>query len=210
MSSRRLLILSLFLALPGGLLAQTSGIQVLAYDQAGLDLSTFQRFVERTQDILMTAGLSVHVEACASGVDDPCAPRTGSARRLQVRVLARSPKTTSNAHSRPLGESFASHDGGTYASVFLERVTDVAAGASVPTDIVLAYAAAHEIGHLLLGDEAHTTRGLMKAQWDHNDLQAMYQNHLHFTAEQLRILTNRYGMSHPEDVAANPQFARTR
>jgi hypothetical protein len=209
MLSRRLLILSLFLALPCDLSAQTPTIQVLVYDQAGLQLSTFQRFLERTRAILMTAGLSVQVEACASGVEGPCAPRTESARRLQVRVLARSPKRAGHAGHHPLGESFAGQDGGTYASVFLERVTDAAAEANVPVVIVLAHAAAHEIGHLLLGDESHTPRGLMKAQWDRNDFQAMHQNRLHFTAQQVRMLSGRYGVSPSATIAQNPALART-
>jgi hypothetical protein len=71
--------------------------------------------------------------------------------------------------------------------------------------IVLAHAAAHEIGHLLLGDEAHTPGGLMKALWNHNDFQAMNQNRFHFTSEQIPVLVGRYGVSRREDVAADPQ-----
>ena len=209
MSNRSLLILSLILALPCNLSAQTPTIRVLVNDQAGLEPSTLQQFVECTEHVLVTAGLSVQVSACTRGTEGPCAPETGSARRLHVRVLARSAKGTSHAGHLPLGESFADHDGGTYASVFLDRVTDAASGASIPMVIVLAHAAAHEIGHLLLGDEAHTPGGLMKALWDHNDFQAMYQNRLHFTAEQHRILTNRYGVSRSATVAQNPAFART-
>jgi len=206
MSNRSLLLFSFIFALPCNLLAQTASIQVQVYDQAGMDPSTLQRFVERTQDVLITAGLSAEVSTCTRGIEDPCAPKTGSARRLQIRLLARSPKRTSDAGHHPLGESFADHDGGTYASVFLDRVTDAASGATVPMVIVLAHAAAHEIGHLLLGDEAHTPGGLMKAQWDRNDFQAMYQNRLHFTAEQHRILTYRYGVSRPATVAQNPDL----
>jgi hypothetical protein len=205
MSNRSLLILSLFLALPCNLSAQTPTIQVLVYDQAGMDPSALQRFVERTQDILITAGLSVQVSACTRGIEDPCAPKTGTARRLQIRLLARSPKRT-NAGHHPLGESFADHDGGTYASVFLDRVTDAAADANVPVVIVLAHAATHEIGHLLLGDQSHTPQGLMKARWDRNDFQAMNQNHLHFTAEQVQALARSYGVPRSASVVQNLTF----
>jgi hypothetical protein len=40
---------------------------------------------------------------------------------------------------------------------------------------------AHEAGDLLLGDLAHTQRGLMREIWDRKDYQAMNQNRLHFT-----------------------------
>jgi hypothetical protein len=95
--------------------------------------------------------------------------------------------------SEKLGMSIAGHDGGTYGTVFLKPAEEKASEAHLSRNIVLAYAAAHEIGHLLLGDQAHTLRGLMKATWDTNDLEAMAQNNLHFSPEQARELSSRYG-----------------
>jgi hypothetical protein len=62
-------------------------------------------------------------------------------------------------------------------------VQDQAAAAGVPWVVVLAYAAAHEVGHLLLGS-AHTPRGLMKAEWDGRDYEAMNQNACRFDEKQ--------------------------
>jgi hypothetical protein len=63
----------------------------------------------------------------------------------------------------------------------------------VPWVGVLAHAAAHEVGHLLLGTQAHTSEGLMKANWVRSDFMAMDQDRCHFTVEQARMLANRYG-----------------
>jgi hypothetical protein len=52
----------------------------------------------------------------------------------------------------PLGLSFADHEGGTYASVFLAPVRTEAAEQDFPWVTILAYAATHEIGHLLVGN----------------------------------------------------------
>jgi hypothetical protein len=93
----------------------------------------------------------------------------------------------------PLGQSFADNKGGTYASVFLASVQDQAAEANVPWITVLAYAAVHEIGHLLLGNQTHTLRGLMKANWGREDYAGMDQNRCHFSSEQILQLTLRYG-----------------
>jgi hypothetical protein len=71
---------------------------------------------------------------------------------------------------------------------------------------VLAYAAAHEIGHLLLGD-AHTPQGLMKATWVANDFLAMSQNDFHFSPEQARTLTSRYGAPRQADAGADQELA---
>jgi hypothetical protein len=71
-----------------------------------------------------------------------------------------------------------------------------------PWITVLAYAAAHEVGHLLLGDQAHTPQGLMKASWDNQDFGAMTQGGLHFSLEQTRELATRYGAAHPVEAGA--------
>ncbi len=72
---------------------------------------------------------------------------------------------------------------------------------------MLAYAAAHEVGHLLLGEQAHTPRGLMKATWDTHDFQAMAQNGFHLSPEQARELASRYGTAHPAEVGAKTVVA---
>jgi hypothetical protein len=69
-----------------------------------------------------------------------------------------------------------------------------------------AYAAAHEIGHLLLG-EAHSSRGLMKATWGTGNFEAMAQNRFHFSPEQTRELSDRYGSSHRPEAGADKDLA---
>ena len=54
--------------------------------------------------------------------------------------------------------SVADHDGGTYATVYLKPAEEEASDADLPWIVVLSYAAAHEIGHLLLGDEPTARR----------------------------------------------------
>jgi hypothetical protein len=87
----------------------------------------------------------------------------------------------------------AGHDGGVYASIFLELAQEEASEANLPPVLVLAYAAAHEVGHLLLGDQTHTARGLMRPRWDTDDFQAMAQNRFCFVPAQIRELRERYG-----------------
>ena len=112
-----------------------------------------------------------------------------------------------NVRRPPLGQSFVDAGGGGYASVFLSRVQDAADEAGVPRTIVLSYAAAHEIGHLLLGKDAHTPAGLMRANWDRSDFQAMDQLRLQFSNEQVRQLASRYGAAHQTEVRAETLIA---
>jgi hypothetical protein len=201
MSNRGCLILAL-LVLASELSAQTVAVEVHVYDQAGLQPPTFQKLVTQTQKILAETGLSIQVKPCGRSVSVVCESQTRGTRYLIVRVVAGGPKKMKNVRRPPLGQSFTDGDGRKYASVFLERVQDEAASANVPWVIVFAYATAHEIGHLLLGNEAHTPRGVMKATWDRKDYEAMNQKYLHFSKEQVRQLRSRYSTA---TGVANPQ-----
>ena len=140
--------------------AQTAAVEVDFYDYAGLQPSTLQKIVNDTQVILRTAYIPANVRSCERPIAVSCQSQS-DAKHLLVRVFAGAAKKGNDARHAPLGQSFADHNGGTYASLFLERAKDEAAEANVPWTTVLPYAAAHEIGHLLLGDQAHTPRGLI-------------------------------------------------
>lgn len=205
MFNRGCLILSVFLALAGNVKpasAQGPALQVQVYDYAGLKPKALHEFVYRTQEILVHTGLSVEVVACQEDAS-ACRGEVGSPAQVAVRVLAGEAKSMKNVRRPPLGQSFADASGGGLASVFLSRVQDAADEAGVPWTIVLSYAAAHEIGHLLLGKDAHTPAGLMRANWDRSDFQAMYQLCLHFSDEQTRQLASRYGAVH--QTVARPE-----
>jgi hypothetical protein len=174
--------------------AQTSALQVQVYDYTGLSAAALHEFVARTQGIVASSGISLEVDACGRG-GTPCESHTGRSRQVVIRVVEDTGKSMKNVRLEKLGMSVADHDGGTYATVFLEPAEEKASDANLPRIVVLAYAAAHEIGHLLLGD-AHCPQGLMKAIWNINDLQAMAQNNLHFSPQQARELTSRYGTAH--------------
>jgi hypothetical protein len=57
------------------------------------------------------------------------------------------------------------------ASVFYDRVEELARGGYASTSVILGHAIAHELGHLLLGSQSHSPIGLMRAKWSRQDLQ---------------------------------------
>jgi hypothetical protein len=210
MSNRSCSILFLFLALAGNaktLTAQSSAVQVQVYDYADLKPEFLHNVVALTQQILAGTGLSVQVQLCRGGLAVSCNGQSG--RNLVVRVVAGGSKTNDSVLRSPLGQSMADHQGGTYASIFMERIQDAAAEADVPRDTVLAYAIAHEVGHLLLGDNAHTPRGVMKGNWDRKDYEAMNQRQFHFIEGQAHQLATRFGGS-PSPSAPSGQVALSR
>jgi hypothetical protein len=194
MTYRDPLIFTLILAgWTGPLFAQTPSIRVQVYDYAHLEPASLHRFLSLTQDILSDTGISVQVNLCQGNSATPCKSPVDASRTLMITILAGDATHRSNSRRPALGQSSADRNGGSFASVFLASIRDQAAVAGVPWVIVLSYATAHEVGHLLLGAQAHTSRGLMKANWARSDYEAMYQNHCHFTHEQAQLLVRRYG-----------------
>jgi hypothetical protein len=185
--------------------AQTSALQVQVYDYTGLSPAAFHEFVARTQEILADSGVSLEVDPCARGAA-ACESHSGSSRQIVIRVIADTRKGTKNVRLETLGQSVADHDGGTYATVFLRAAEEKASDANLPRVVVLAYAAAHEIGHLLLGD-SHSPQGLMKATWGANDFLAMSQSDFYFSREQERKLTSYYGAPRQAEVGADTELA---
>ena len=59
---------------------------------------------------------------------------------------------------------------GTLATIYLEPLERLARAASVTTATVMARAMAHEVGHLLLGTNTHSARGLMRPVWTAEEL----------------------------------------
>jgi hypothetical protein len=210
MSNRGCYLLLLFLALASdtkSVSAQAAALQVQVYDYTGLSPAALHAFITQTQEILTGAGISVELDACPRGVSTPCESRRGSFRQVVIRVVPRAPGSNREARRQHLGQSIATHDGGTYASVFLNLAEEKAAETNLPRILILSYAAVHEVGHLLLGDDAHTPQGLMKADWETDDFRAMAQNRFCFSPGQTRELKRRYGAGRSTEAGAGTSIA---
>ena len=178
----------LCLVLFSHLTVKGASLQIQVYDYAAIGAKPLGQIALQLEDILRHAGISVQVNICRGSIAVACDEQDA----LNIRILPGYAKAMRNVGRLPMGQAFANHMGGGYASIFEGAVQDQAAAANIPWVVVLAHAAAHEVGHLLLGDLAHTQRGLMRENWDRNDYQLMNQNRLHFTDHQARQLADRY------------------
>jgi hypothetical protein len=178
-------IVLLSLALIGGrrpISADPRTLHIEVYDYAGLSESALHQFLAAAQRILANGRFAVQLVACRTQPVGNCEDHTRAWEGLEIRILPGHAPVVKN-RGLILGQAFVGPERGTYATVFLAAVQNQAAAAGVPWVVVLAYAAAHEVGHLLLGS-AHTPRGLMKANWDRHDYEAMNQNACHFDEQQ--------------------------
>jgi len=73
-----------------------------------------------------------------------------------------------------------------YATVYRSAIRRIGSEDDVAEYIVLSAAIAHEIGHLLLGPQAHAPAGLMRARWSAGDLRAAARTALVFSKREAR------------------------
>lgn len=103
---------------------------------------------------------------------------------LMLRILNR--RMTTGFDLRPLSLGFAlpapDIGGGVTAYVSYDHVREVAGNTDSPASHVLAVVAAHELGHLLISSEAHSTAGIMRAFWPRKDLLPRRSQDLLFTS----------------------------
>lgn len=74
------------------------------------------------------------------------------------------------------------------ASVFHDRVEQLAKGWLVSPVVVLGHAMAHEMGHLLLGVGSHSPSGLMREHWSGRDLTRAAEGNLLFSSRQAETI----------------------
>lgn len=75
----------------------------------------------------------------------------------------------------------------TFATVYYDParlLVETASDSDSYLPVVLGYLIAHEIGHLLLGDNRHTMNGIMQARWNIQQMQQLMKGTLQFTPQQ--------------------------
>jgi len=80
------------------------------------------------------------------------------------------------------------HETSGTAFVFYDRVLKSVHERQQNVSRVLAYAMAHEMGRLLLPHPAHSSSGIMRPQWDGDDLRHIASGSLQFTAVQAKAI----------------------
>lgn len=94
-------------------------------------------------------------------------------------------------HARTLadgifGVSFLDHDAGAYADIFFEPIRQFhEQNREISLAPILGDVLAHELGHLLLGSNAHSRDGIMQPHWTKEQLQQVAMGRMRFSKEQV-------------------------
>jgi hypothetical protein len=183
-------------------------IIIRTYDASGLPEGDRSAALATAGAILKDAGLTIARLACddvkSGGADDPCFVPL-RAYELSLRFV-RLP-SIGVGRQVTLGYSLVETDArsGSLATVYVDRVTDLAAAARVDLATLLGRAIAHEIGHLLLGTTAHARVGVMRALWSPDAVRDSTARDWRFTpadADALRAAARRR-TGHPQASGSN-------
>jgi hypothetical protein len=156
---------------------------VSVYDHAGVPAKALLKAEKEVDRLLGQASVSVVWVNCPgknSGVS-ACGDESTTT-QLIVRIVPRALTLSDIAY----GAAFLGADGrGQYADVFFASVRQLEHEEPRTNQAqVLGYVIAHEIGHLLLGSNAHSNLGIMKPYWSTSELQSISMGRLSFTQDQ--------------------------
>ena len=154
----------------------TAHLKVRVYNAAVVPAADQAVALRAAATTLAAAGIGTSWVLCGDVASDPTATVCNTPldpSELSVR-LVKLPGTASAKGELQLGYSLidTTAGAGTLATIYADRVAWLAgeAGADIPTLVGLAIA--HEIGHLLLGTNAHAGSGLMRAVWSRAELRS--------------------------------------
>jgi hypothetical protein len=166
-----LAVATVTMGMPGRAAVILDSLLIRVYDNAGVLAAHRARAIKSADDIIGRAGVPVEWHDCparAALIRAACA--SPSSRGDLVIRLVRSPKRDPN--ERALGHAYIdpSSGSGTLATVFVDRVEALAGQARADGWALVGRVMAHEVGHLLLGTNAHSDTGLMREFWTVKDL----------------------------------------
>jgi hypothetical protein len=161
---------------------------ITVYNDAAVPPTVLQRAEQRAESIFARANFEVAWVNCpqASREDARACNRIDQPGHLALRII---PDAAGSVSDVALGVAFLSHDGtGRYCDVFWKRAEDLHAISNLDLGGVVGSVMAHEIGHLLLGTNAHSVSGLMRAHWEDEELRRIAMGNLWFLPQQANLM----------------------
>jgi hypothetical protein len=169
--------------------AAASAITVAIYDDAQLSPRVLADAEDEATRIYQRAGIPILWIGCNrskmdaksdSRCQDPPSPI-----HLNLRIVPHARKSSDDI----FGVAFLSPEGtGAYSDVFYDSVEQLDRDWHVGIARVLGHVMAHELGHLVLGSNAHSRQGIMCPSWHVDELHRASMGALLFSEEQGRFM----------------------
>jgi hypothetical protein len=177
-------ILGLFAAVPG--FSKTPGaphIRVRVFDYVNLPSGAHAELQANAKRILGQAGVPVEfVECLRGGMETGVEVCHGQLGPFDFNLRIFQPKLA--VRGEQLGYAAMTPDDGAFVTVFINPAERKARALSLSDGAFLGHAVAHEIGHLLLGPNSHSSSGIMRPVIRELDEEWMAKGLLLFSADQ--------------------------
>jgi hypothetical protein len=170
--------------------AQVSQLSVFVYDDAHVPEATLERGEEVAGRIYQRAGIAIQWHDCSSMSSRSQADcrDAASGPHLSVRIVVR----PLNLPGEDFGVAFVDSGGvGQQADVFYSRIETFPAASSADRAQILGHVMAHELGHLLLGMNSHSSQGIMQPHWGERQLRLASMGNLQFDKHQSETIRDR-------------------
>jgi hypothetical protein len=151
--------------------SEIARITISVYNDAEVPADVLERAQNEASQVFRQAGIEVHwlnckVPAISEEASRACREAVFP-QHLHLRIVRKSIGLTGET----LGISFQADDGsGCYADLFYKPMEQLRRSDGTDIAGLLGHAAAHEIGHLLLGANSHSATGIMHAHWTADEL----------------------------------------
>lgn len=173
-------------------LAQESpDVAISVFNDSGISPEILMQAEDVSSHIFGEAGIHVNWVNCSpanEALSGKVACRQAIQQNLQLHIVRRS----LNLRDSILGISYLASDGsGFQADIFFEGIERLGHETFLDPAIILGHVAAHEIGHLLLGTDSHSSWGIMRAHWEMEELARAKMGLLLFTKSQSHRMTEK-------------------
>lgn len=141
-----------------------TAVTVRVYQNAGLPSEMERRALAEAEAVLGRAFVDVSWRRCNGPSSSTVCNAPPGLSELSLRILH---GEAEHHRTASLGEAFVNRltGGGVLATVYFDRVAQLANATGTDPAVLLGRAAAHELGHLLMRTPAHANRGLMRPHW---------------------------------------------
>jgi hypothetical protein len=167
-------------------------ISVSIYDDVQLSPRVLAEAEDETARVYQKAGITISWIECKSSKTDSApdlrCQDPPSAMHLNLRILPHASKSGDGI----FGVAFLSAEGtGAYSDVSYNSAEELDRDWHVGLARVLGHVMAHELGHLLLGSNAHSRQGIMCPSWHGGELRLASMGALLFSQEQAQFMRER-------------------
>ena len=158
-----------------------SSLRIVIHNQADLPAGQLDSVRDRVAEIFRDAGVQVVWQ------QGPPAVQTPASFVVSVLLRKHDPNWAPNRHP-VMGMALASDQHRGTTMIYYQAIAGVARKYNHSVIDLLAIAVTHEIGHLLLPHPAHAAEGIMRADWEGDDLRHAVNEPLQFTAVQAELV----------------------